>query len=42
MEHNLILIANTIAKAFNQEWISNIRTNIPKTCEELIVLLENR
>ena len=42
MEHNLILIANAIAKAFNQEWINGIRGNIQATCEGLIVLLENR
>ena len=42
MEHNLILIAKAIAKAFDQEWINGIRSNIQETCEGLITVLENR
>lgn len=42
MNHILLASANAMAEAFNQEWIINIRSNIIKTCEEMIPLLEGR
>lgn len=42
IKYNLLLIAETMSKAFNQDWIINIRSQILKTCEEIIHLLENR
>lgn len=42
MEHNLLMIAEAMAEAFNQEWIINLRAKYLKTCEEMIVLLDGR
>lgn len=42
MKCNLIMLAEAMAEAFNQDWIINIRSTILKTCEEMIPLLENR
>lgn len=42
MNHILLASAKAMAEAFNQEWVINIRSNIIKTCEEMIPLLEGR
>ena len=42
MKQNLIMLAESMAKAFDQEWIINIRSTIKRTCEELILSLNNR
>lgn len=42
MNHILLASAKAMAEAFNQKWIINIRSNIIKTCEEMIPLLEGR
>lgn len=38
----LLASAKALSEAFNQEWIVNLRSNLLKSCEEMIQLLENR
>lgn len=40
MNQNLMQIAKAMYEAFNQDWIINARSNLVKSCEKMIELLD--